>query len=101
MSGIQWLWMIAALGALVGVAWLDGRFRRNRRRRINEALAHERCSACGAAFAEWRGRRSRNHYTFTDDAPIEDVIEVTCRSCGRETDAFWCADSTLEVQPPW
>lgn len=100
MSGIQWLCMVAALGTLVGVAWLDGRFRRNQRMRINEALAHESCTACGAAFAEWHGRRSGNHYTLTDDAPIEDVIEVTCSSCRRQMDAFWCAHGTIEVQPP-
>ena len=101
MSPSQWLWMAAALLVLVAVAGLDHRYRRNKRRQINEALTQKRCAACGGEFTRWRGQQSRNHYTFMNGADVEDVIELSCVACGRHMDAFWCLDGRLEVSEPW
>ena len=93
--------MAAALLVLVAVAVLDHRYRRNKRRQINEALIQKCCPACGGEFARWCGELSRSHYTFTNAANVEDVIELSCAACGKHLDAFWYSDGRLDVQKPW
>jgi hypothetical protein len=101
MSATQWLSIAAASGVLIAAVALDWRHEHRRRRRINAALAELRCRACGRAFAEWHGARSRSFYTFVDGSRVELVIDVTCAACGKHSDAFWTQDGELNVEMPW
>lgn len=98
MSAVAWL-AIAATALLLGVIFaVETRRHRRRCERINRALASLCCPHCSSGFRTWRGEMSGSHYTFIDDVPIPDVIEVTCRECGRQIDAFWSPSGELTLE---
>ncbi|WP_145371277.1 hypothetical protein [Maioricimonas rarisocia] len=93
--------MFAALLILASVGLADHRQRRTDRRRIQEVVGQIRCPVCGERFSEWNGMLSPNHYTWTDDAIVQDIVVIRCAACGGAFDAFWNRDGTLDVQEPW
>lgn len=76
----------------------DVRAARRCRIEVNTRLRAARCPQCGAAYREWKGAVSRNHYSFVAPAEIDLVLEVVCSNCEAATDAFWRTDRTLFIE---
>jgi hypothetical protein len=97
MSAFQWLAIGATAVLLLGVFAFETQRRRRQHNGINSALASLRCPHCGGGFRQWRGEMSGSHYTFIDDVPIPDVIDVACAACGQHADAFWSPSGELTL----
>lgn len=97
MSAVQWLAIGATALLLSGIFAIDLQRRRRRRESINRALASLRCPCCRGEFLAWRNEMSGSHYTFIDDVPVPDVIDITCSACAREIDAFWSPSGELTL----